>query len=244
MLWLFEHIEELSYEAMMNLLPLISTERRAKVLRLLDRSAQIQSISAELLLRYAIWREYGVRKLPAVDCDENKKPYFPGKPEICFNLSHCKTAAACAIDTLPVGVDVQEIGCLREMRPHADSQDGQFCTDRALAEQSEANEVFQSLLWVLHADECAWVLSGLSPTERERRFITIWTFKEAYGKASGVGILYPLERYNFVPCVEGGTHDGVHFQTFFRKDSVMTLCAQSSLPLQTVSPHELIAAVL
>ena len=37
------------------------------------------------------------------------KPYLKNHPEICFNLSHSGTWAACAFSASPVGVDVQEI---------------------------------------------------------------------------------------------------------------------------------------
>ena len=243
MLWLFEQIEELSYQAMMSMLPWISPVRRAKVLRLREHSAQIQSISAELLLRFAIWKEYGMRKLPDVAFDDNKKPYFPSYPELCFNLSHCATAAACAVDVSPVGVDVQEIGCLRGGKSNTDYEGVQSEPHKPSVEQQETHEGVQPLLWVLHCAERAWVMAGTSQTEQEQRFIRIWTFKEAFGKASGAGILYPLEQYNFMPCVEGGVRYNASFQSFQRKETVLTLCARTTLSLQIVSTHELFAAI-
>lgn len=39
--------------------------------------------------------------------DEHGKPSIIGHPEICFNLSHCKYAVACAIDSHPIGVDIE-----------------------------------------------------------------------------------------------------------------------------------------
>ena len=71
MLWLFEQIEELDDDFLMRLLPRISSERRERVLWLRDKSARIQSIAAELLLRYSIRQEFGIVELPVISSDEN-----------------------------------------------------------------------------------------------------------------------------------------------------------------------------
>lgn len=244
MLWLLERIEDLQYDAVMALLPRISAERRERVLRIQDKSTQIQSVAAELLLRYALREEYGIKALPKIELGENGKPFFFDNPQICFNLSHCKTAAACGLDALPVGVDVQETGCLRGERRTAELlyHLPREKTDPAGSAQTE--EEIHSLLWVLHSEERAWVLSGASADERERRFLTVWTYKEAYGKAKGIGILYELDQFNFLPCIEGASQYGLRFLSWFRKDTVLTLCAQTPLDLQVVSIHHLIASDL
>lgn len=244
MLWLLERIEELQYDAVMALLPRISAERRERVLRIRDKSTQVQSVTAELLLRYALRKEYGINALPETELGENGKPFFPGAPQICFNLSHCKAAAACGLDALPLGVDVQETGCLRrersaaELRYHLPREK----TDQEDPDQTE--EEIQSLLWVLHNAERAWVLSGGSAEERERRFLTLWTYKEAYGKAKGIGILYDLDQVNFLPCIEGKPQNDFRFQSWFRRNTVLTLCAQTPLDLRLVSIRDLIASEL
>lgn len=243
MLWLFEQIEELDDDILMRLLPRISSKRRERVLRLRDKSARVQSIAAELLLRYAIRKEFGIMELPVISFDENGKPYFPANPGICFNLSHCKTATACGLDAVPLGVDVQEIDCLRDAKSNEFLQKNRPCAEMPFSARKDKEEVIQSLLWVLHEAERGWVLSGETLAERERRFITVWTYKEAYGKMTGTGILYDLERYNFLPCMEGGTGYGLRFQSFQREKSVLTLCAQSALKLQTVSISELCSSV-
>ncbi|MBO4211324.1 MAG: 4'-phosphopantetheinyl transferase superfamily protein [Oscillospiraceae bacterium] len=238
MLWLFEQIEKLDDHAVLKLLPQISSERREKVLRMRDRSTQIQLITAEFLLRLALWEEYGIRRLPAVAHEKNGKPFFPDHPKICFNLSHCQTAVACAVDASPVGVDVQDVGCLYS----APSRVG---SDQALpssATRAVAQEAVQSLLWVLHSAERAWVLSGETAAERERRFLIIWTYKEAFGKATGAGILYEMDQFNFLPSFESGSCYARSFQSFSRTDTVLTLCAQAPLEFRVVSIQELFAS--
>ncbi len=41
--------------------------------------------------------------------DRYAKPYLPARPDLCFNLSHTDNAAAAALFSKPVGVDVQSI---------------------------------------------------------------------------------------------------------------------------------------
>lgn len=242
MLWLFEQIEELDDDFLMRLLPRISSKRRERVLRLRDKSARVQSIAAELLLRYAIRQEYGIVELPVISSDENGKPFFPAIPGICFNLSHCKTATACGVDATPLGVDVQEIDCLRDAKSNEFLQRKRACVSMPFSAWKEKEETIQSLLWVLHGAERDWVLSGEAPAERERRFITVWTYKEAFGKMTGAGILYDLERYNFLPCMEGGVGYDTCFQSFQRKNAVLTACTQSPLELRIVSIRELFSS--
>ncbi len=89
-------------------LPLLSEERRAWVERAQSESMQRQSAAAELLLRYALSAVYRMEELPPVLRRDGGKPYFPDHPEICFNLSHCKCGAACAVSGAEVGVDIQD----------------------------------------------------------------------------------------------------------------------------------------
>ena len=57
--------------------------------------------AAELLLRRALWCEYGTDALPEIALGPKGKPSFPALPGLQFNLSHCRRAVACALDTAP-----------------------------------------------------------------------------------------------------------------------------------------------
>lgn len=220
MLWLIENIDSLDPEAVLALLPRLSPARREKTLRYKVQPPKLQSILAELLLRYALKQESDIRELPEIAVGEKGKPFFPAHPELHFNLSHCKTAVACALDSSPVGVDVQEI---------------RF---------DESGEVYprSSLMRGIYSEaEKAWVLAGETEVEQERRFIAVWTCKEAYGKAIGEGILYPLTEFSFLPRQEVWKQLDFSFQTQRRGESYLTLCAQEPLAIQTVSFSELTA---
>lgn len=52
--------------------------------------------------------------MPAVGRLSGGKPYFPGRPDIHFSLSHTKTHVLCAISDFPVGVDVETVRPVRQ----------------------------------------------------------------------------------------------------------------------------------
>lgn len=61
------------------------------------------------LLALAAERELGLHPLPEIAREVGGKPFFPGCPEICFNLSHSHGAAVCALHDKPVGIDVEKL---------------------------------------------------------------------------------------------------------------------------------------
>ena len=61
------------------------------------------------LLAAALKRELGLSELPEMAWEDVGKPYFPSRPDICFNLSHSHGAAVCALHDKPVGIDVEKL---------------------------------------------------------------------------------------------------------------------------------------
>ena len=61
------------------------------------------------LLAAALEQELGLSELPEMAREDGGKPYFPGCPNICFNLSHSHGAAVCALHDKPVGIDVEKL---------------------------------------------------------------------------------------------------------------------------------------
>ncbi|MBD5160691.1 MAG: hypothetical protein HDT14_01430 [Oscillibacter sp.] len=61
------------------------------------------------LLALALEREYGLPRLPEIAREPGGKPFFPDRPDICFNLSHSHGAAVCALHDRPVGIDVEKL---------------------------------------------------------------------------------------------------------------------------------------
>lgn len=61
------------------------------------------------LLALVLRRECGLEALPEIARGAREKPFFPGFPQIHFNLSHSRGAAVCALHDRPVGVDVEQL---------------------------------------------------------------------------------------------------------------------------------------
>lgn len=86
-----------------------------------------------------------------------------------FNLSHTRSAVACAIAIdRDVGVDVESIPTGRAV--------GELAAHAFSAAEQES-------------------LASLSDTARGSHFLEIWTLKEAYIKARGVGLGLPLDAF-------------------------------------------------
>lgn len=219
MLWILNGVDQISYHAVSRFLPSLSAHRRQTVLAMRSEAARVQRVLAELLLHHAVRTEFGLSELPTVQTGEKGKPFFPDSPALHFNLSHCKTAVACAMDSAPLGVDVQELRSLYRSSPGANP----------------------SVYRVLSPFERAWVTDGESESEREGRFLAVWTCKEAYGKAIGCGYLYDLKITEFCPHGESWRQYGYSFELGQTPDYVWALCAQVSLPVKTVSASSFLA---
>ena len=87
----------------------VSEQRREQVLKFKHEQGQRLCVLAYHLLKRGLREEYGITENPVFEYNAHGKPSIIGHPEICFNLSHCKEAAVCAISSRPVGVDVESI---------------------------------------------------------------------------------------------------------------------------------------
>lgn len=141
----------------------IEEARRARILKMKNQKAKMQSLFAGSLLHYALCRELGLdedRTGPfAIGIQEGGKPFFRDKPEICFNLSHSGEYVCCALGREPVGADIQEHTGIRE----------------GLAERFFTAEDKRRL-------------SQCRGKEREKLFFQMWSIKESYIKLTGRGL--------------------------------------------------------
>lgn len=70
------------------------------------RSKSHGSAFAWSLLSYAVETVWSC-PLPEVSLTASGKPFFPMRTDICFSLSHTKTAALAAVSASPIGADVE-----------------------------------------------------------------------------------------------------------------------------------------
>jgi len=92
----------------------ISEQRREQALKFKFAQGQRLSVAAYLLLKEGLREEYGITENPVFDYEENGKPHIEGRPDIHFNLSHCHSAALCAVSRNPIGVDIESIREFKE----------------------------------------------------------------------------------------------------------------------------------
>lgn len=150
--------------------------------------------------------------------NEFGKPFVAGHhlKDLSFSLSHTKGSVACAITShSPVGVDIER-------------------TDR------QVNVTEMAELWFSESER-AW-LRDVSDELSRLRFTQLWTLKEAYLKATGIGLsgslvspsFYVNDGQVFVDCVPTVQHRNWHFASFDIGHSVqlgLAVCASDKPPI-------------
>ncbi|MFT6909791.1 MAG: 4'-phosphopantetheinyl transferase [Oleiphilaceae bacterium] len=113
------------------------------------------------------------------------KPSLKGDTDISFNLSHSNETTVLAIGkNYELGVDLEEINYQKEIRNILDH--------------------------FFHPDEILQ-FKALNGAQKSELFFKLWTLKEAYIKAKGLGLSIPLNAFNF-DCSQAPILD-VFFQT-------------------------------
>jgi 4'-phosphopantetheinyl transferase len=122
----------------------------------------------------ALVRSLGARALGCgprevnVAVTDTGKPWLPELPNLNVNVSHTRSAVVVASASVPVGVDI---------------------------EQPEPSAVHpQRLAQRLFARSEAQTLTALSDERVAEWFSSVWTIKEAVGKALGVGVIPALSQ--------------------------------------------------
>lgn len=106
MILLSEHIYDFNLDAALQIIPEQRRDYALKYQREIDRRL---SVKAYLLLCEGLRKLYGIQEMPQFSYTTSGKPMLTHYPEIHFNLSHCDEAILCAIDTHPIGVDIESI---------------------------------------------------------------------------------------------------------------------------------------
>jgi 4'-phosphopantetheinyl transferase len=155
-------IEGWSEAVVSGLLDTLGTTEKARSASFRVESARVQYVAAHALARFAIGRALG-RKPRSLEFDYDSlgKPHLVGAADLWFSLSHADGLVGCALGVhREIGIDIEN------WRRETDMD---AILDVAFA-----------------ASERSWVAA--SPTgDRCERFFQLWTLKEAYLKAKGVG---------------------------------------------------------
>ncbi len=171
--WMTRSLDEAAVRTQWNVL---SDDERARCDRLLFAEDRRDFTAAHLLLRHAL-SAYGPISPSEwrFTTSEGGRPSLAtsdaGAPKIAFSLSHTKGLVACGITRgTRLGVDVE---CVR---PRPDVMN--------IARQYFAPPETRSL-------------ETMSSSDREKRFVELWTLKESYVKAIGSGLAAQLDKFAF-----------------------------------------------
>lgn len=145
----------------------LSHHRRDKTMRYRFERGKWLSAGAGLLLDNML-QEHGLheRDMEYVE-GEHGKLAFASHPELHFNLSHSGMLVACALGDKPVGVDVQTIVKLRRSLVNYTMSEAEIARLDALG----------------------------SVDEQELFFTQLWTLKESYAKATGLGLSHEFPSF-------------------------------------------------
>lgn len=146
----------------------LTEEERSRAARLVMPGHGARFIAARACLRRILGGCLG--RDPAAlrfDLGPHGKPHVQDAADFAFNLSHSgNLAAAATTQGMPVGIDIERI------RPVADGLAARFF---AAAEST--------------------ALDHIAPAARPAAFHACWTRKEAYIKATGIGLATPLDSF-------------------------------------------------
>ncbi|MBR1692512.1 MAG: 4'-phosphopantetheinyl transferase superfamily protein [Lachnospiraceae bacterium] len=162
---------------------MVSPQRADKVDRMHFRKDQELTLLAGLVLREGLLRKGICYDDIQVAYGEYGKPYLSGcDKKVEFNLSHSGERVIGIFDEAPVGCDVES---------------------HNLARLEVAKRFF-------HPDEYeALALTGDARKETEDLFYRIWTLKESFMKACGLGMNLEMHTFSVMDAIrENSSHNG------------------------------------
>ncbi|MBU0993048.1 MAG: 4'-phosphopantetheinyl transferase superfamily protein [Proteobacteria bacterium] len=167
--------EILNDEKFNSLLPYISTQKKARINRYIQRSAAQQTLISDLLLRSIIHDKLSMKNSD-IHFGQNEfgKPYLLGKDNFYFNLSHSGDWVVCAISDSVVGIDVEKI------KP----------TDYNISKRFFSQDEHE-------------YLTCQKGKQRLDTFYDLWTLKESFIKAVGKGLHMSLRDFSIIIYYDG-----------------------------------------
>ncbi|MFC3800496.1 4'-phosphopantetheinyl transferase family protein [Cohnella sp. GCM10012308] len=161
----------LSPEIVDRLASVLPQETRMLLGRYRLQADRDRKLLAESLIRDLLRSRLGRQLSGAVFArNEYGKPYIKEAPDFHFNLSHSGNWVVCVVHDRPAGIDVEQLLPI----------DMNAIASRYFADREQE------------------LLFGLPETERLRGFYALWTCKESYMKAEGLGLSLPLRDFYVV----------------------------------------------
>ncbi len=189
---------------------LMSANELERADRLITDILRNRRVAGQSILRDILSRYLGAPASEIVfSHGERKKPYIQGS-DIQFNMSHTEDIALVAITLLnPIGVDVEGI---KTSKYHEGIVKSNYSVQERLQYES------------------------IPESQKLEAFFRAWTRKEAYIKAIGLGLYYPLEKFTVdlsstsekgLISIEGSTEKAKnwHLPSFYADERFMAAVA-------------------
>lgn len=162
-----------------------------------------QSAHAHALLRECL-KKYGINYSDDTPVTKNKygKPSLTERKDIHFNLSHADGITACFVSDAECGIDCELI---REYRPNV------------------MKRVF--------SDSEQKMLMSAPENERDMMFFRLWTLKEAYIKAIGIGLSFPMRDIEFSfgnGCIFSNAEEYEFKQYIIKNKYIVSICKKAA----------------
>ena len=188
-----------------NLLSIFSSERRQKILSYRQENDRRTKILAEFLARaLAAKKIFRPIEEVLIKRNANGKPYIMDS-SLQISLSHSRNWVACSIGSFSSGVDVEE-------------------------DFSDALEVAKNFF----SPNEYLLLNRLSEAECSRKFLSLWTLKESYGKFLGTGISEKILQMDIQKFFDDNNKIGG--QNFFLPEgAVAAICTEKKYLPETLT---------
>ncbi|TMW69667.1 hypothetical protein Poli38472_001823 [Pythium oligandrum] len=172
----------------------LSDQEQQQIQRFVFTKDQRLALASRLLQRHLIHTTFEVPwKEIAIERTLEGKPYWrrhdtTDRPCWNYNVSHHGTVVAIAAHpTQLVGVDVMQL------------------SERPRGKRNEPNEFFRAFQDYFTPLEWEYIRRSSEPRQQFESFYRLWSLKESYIKAVGIGLGFELLRAEFAPVVSETT---------------------------------------
>lgn len=162
--------EKLNHSQYEHLISLIAVDRQERIKRYHRLDDAERSLIADVLIRFILCSKYKLdnRKL-MFGANKYGKPFLKEVENLHFNVSHSGEWVVCAINHLPIGIDIELIQPI----------------DMNIAKRFFSLDEYYELM-------------RYDDAQRLSYFYDLWTLKESYIKAEGKGLSIPLDSFSIM----------------------------------------------
>ena len=175
-IYAFKNVRSIDRTTYERCLSRMDDKKRQRVLAVRDPMVLRNTLLSDQLTRLIVRRELGLGDSEITFfADPFGKPSVVGMPNVHFNLSHAGEWIVVAFDDRPVGIDIER-------------------------EISDKGSRFPDIFSVAERK----LYDRLAPDEQSAFFLTVWTGKESYVKAIGLGMSLSFDAISLLPALSGG----------------------------------------